>query len=283
MAQAVEVRRYDSLSAFEDRALSFLLARESEHNLFLGICHGIRTGRYADFYLATAEREAKIVAAAFRTPPFNLGLSHVDDPDAIASIADDVRTVYDALPGVLAARADAHAFAKLWDRRYEVAVEQRIYETSHVVPPQVVHGEMRNATMDDLDLVTDWFRHFNDDTLSPALTARLGDPAVLAEWRLSGAGGPLVLWCVDGDPVSMAGAGGPTPNGIRVNAVYTPPAQRRKGYASACVAALTRRLLNEGRRYCFLYTDLSNPTSNAIYQKIGYRPVCDVDEIRFTG
>jgi uncharacterized protein len=61
--------------------------------------------------------------------------------------------------------------------------------------------------------------------------------------------------------------------------VYTPPALCRRGYASACVAALSARLLTEGRRLCFLYTDLANPTSNAIYQKIGYRPVYDIDDI----
>lgn len=85
----------------------------------------------------------------------------------------------------------------------------------------------------------------------------------------------------DGQPVSLAGYSGPTPHGIRVGPVYTPPAQRGKGYASACVAALSRLLLDGGRAYCFLFTDMGNPTSNPIYQAIGYRPVCDVDEYRF--
>ncbi|MGH2521912.1 MAG: GNAT family N-acetyltransferase [Anaerolineales bacterium] len=85
----------------------------------------------------------------------------------------------------------------------------------------------------------------------------------------------------DPHPVSMAGYGGPTPNGIRVGPVYTPPEQRRKGYASACVAALSQLMLDRGRKYCFLFTDLANPTSNHIYQQIGYEPVCDVDEYKF--
>ena len=74
---------------------------------------------------------------------------------------------------------------------------------------------------------------------------------------------------------------GPTPNGVRVTLVYTPPAVRGHGYASSCVAALSALLLASGRKYCFLFTDLANPTSNSIYTKIGYRPVCDVDEYRF--
>jgi predicted GNAT family acetyltransferase len=80
----------------------------------------------------------------------------------------------------------------------------------------------------------------------------------------------------------MAAHTGPTPNGVRVGAVYTPPELRGRGYASACTAAVTQRLLADGRRFCFLFTDLSNPTSNSIYQKIGYRPVCDVDQYRFS-
>ena len=72
----------------------------------------------------------------------------------------------------------------------------------------------------------------------------------------------------------------PTQHGIGVGGVYTPPELRRRGYASSCVAALSQRLLDAGFEYCTLYTDLSNPTSNDIYQQIGYRPVGDVQEIK---
>ena len=90
----------------------------------------------------------------------------------------------------------------------------------------------------------------------------------------------MYLWA-DGEPVAMAGTSGQTPNGARVGPVYTPPALRGRGYASACTAALSQLLLDEGRRFCFLYTDLSNPTSNKIYQAIGYRPVCNADMYTF--
>jgi predicted GNAT family acetyltransferase len=79
----------------------------------------------------------------------------------------------------------------------------------------------------------------------------------------------------------MAGYTGSTPNGIRVTAVYTPPERRNRGYASACVAALSQMRLEGGRRFCFLFTDLANPTPNRIYQQIGYRAVCDMDEFTF--
>ena len=87
-----------------------------------------------------------------------------------------------------------------------------------------------------------------------------------------------VIW-EDGKPVSMGGYGGLTPNGIRVGPIYTPPELRRRGYGTALTAAITRMLLEGGRRFCFLFTDLANPTSNSIYQRIGYRPVTDVDQL----
>jgi predicted GNAT family acetyltransferase len=92
--------------------------------------------------------------------------------------------------------------------------------------------------------------------------------------------GGLVFW-EDGETVSFAGYGGLTPNGIRIGPVYTPPELRGRGYGSALTAALTQQLLDGGRRFCFLFTDLANPTSNSIYQRIGYRPVSDVDAWAF--
>jgi len=93
----------------------------------------------------------------------------------------------------------------------------------------------------------------------------------------------LFLWeDGPGRPVSLAGCAGRTPNGIRIGPVYTPTELRGRGYASALTAALTQALLDGGRRFCFLFVDVANPTSNRIYERIGYRPVTEVDEWRFS-
>jgi len=97
--------------------------------------------------------------------------------------------------------------------------------------------------------------------------------------RLEAEQAGVSLW-EDGRPVSLASFGNPTPNGIRIGPVYTPPEYRRRGYASALVAELSERLL-AGRRFCFLFTDLANPTANRIYEQIGYRRVCEAAEIVF--
>ncbi len=259
--------------------MPFLIAREAEHNLFLGICSQIRSGRYTDAYLATVERESAIVAAAWRTPPHNLGLSLIDEPDAVPLIAEDARAAFDSLPGVVGPKAEARLFSECWSEiagsRFDIHMEQRIYRATSASVPDDIPGRMLGAKGEDRSLLTEWIQAFNNEVGGIMSTAEDAVDHRLAE-------GGLVLWW-DGDrPVSLAGFGGPTPNGIRVGPVYTPPELRGRGYATACVAVLTQQLLDSGRRFVFLFTDLANPTSNSIYQKIGYEPVCDVDQYSFS-
>ena len=91
----------------------------------------------------------------------------------------------------------------------------------------------------------------------------------------------MSLWDVAGWPVSITGYSGHTRHGMRVGPVYTPPEDRGHGYASALVAGVTQGLLDAGRDWVSLYTDRSNPTSNHIYQEIGYEPVHDADQYEF--
>ena len=97
--------------------------------------------------------------------------------------------------------------------------------------------------------------------------------------RLAGGAEGFSLWEADGRPVSLVCFGGPTPTGIRIGPVYTPPEHRGHGYASALTAEVSAQQLAGGRSFCFLYTDLGNPTSNAIYMRIGYERVCDSREV----
>jgi hypothetical protein len=157
-------------------------------------------------------------------------------------------------------------------------MHERIYQLRTVIPPRDPGGRMRVARPTDLDLVAEWFYAFGVEAQPHLVSSRDGARANADGWVGRGA---LRIWEDGGSAVSMAGASGPTPHGIRVGAVYTPPERRRRGYASALVAALSQEQLDAGKRFCFLYTDLANPTSNKIYQDIGYEPVGDVDEYNF--
>ncbi|MEJ2447862.1 MAG: GNAT family N-acetyltransferase, partial [Anaerolineales bacterium] len=162
-----------------------------------------------------------------------------------------------------------------------LAVAMRIYKLETVQPVSGVPGKARPADKTDRDLLLDWYAGFQRDATNtepdPSHVRHVVRTYLEADPSLRG----MMIWEAGGKPVSMAGYSGPTPHGIRIGAVYTPPDQRQKGYASACTAHLSQQLLDEGYEFCFLFTDLQNPTSNHIYQQIGYRPVCDVDRYLF--
>ena len=273
------VVRHEDAASFLERAEEWLLRDEAEHNLILGITGALRGGSTAyepPYYLATIERGDEIVGCAFRTPPYKLGITRMP-LDAVRAVVRDVADAYDTLPSVLGPEMEARAFADGWSARTgtvpRLGMRNRIYQIDRVADDLPhVSGAMRTAGAADLDLVVHWMDGFHEDVRMPN---RLTERAYRERIAQRG----IVLWEDGGAPVSLAGSTGRTRHGIRVGPVYTPPAFRRRGYGTACVAALSRHLLASGRRFCFLYTDLENPTSNSIYQRIGYRPVCDIIDV----
>jgi hypothetical protein len=172
-------------------------------------------------------------------------------------------------------RAFADTFSKISGKRSRIQFEHRAFELKEVIHPASSEGQLRRATLDDLELVTSWTYAFVREALyeddlpgaRPRATRRIEAKE-------------LYLWVV-GTPVSMAGSARPTRNTVAVNMVYTPPENRGNGYASACVAVLSQKLLDSGYKSCVLFTDLANPTSNKIYQAIGYKPLADFTAYEF--
>lgn len=287
----MNVIRFTEPRAFIQHAGRFLLAREAEHNLILGLAAELEHNLFvwgSQPYMVVAEDAGRVAGAALMTPPHNLILSRIEDDAALHAIAADVATFKAALPGVLAASAQAVRFAEIWcaprGLRPQRNVAERIFQLTAVRPPRAVPGNMRAANEADRALLVAWLAAFHAEATPHNAGGTTEETAAQTEqaadrW-FSSPSRTMYLWD-DGGPVSLAGTGGPTPHGIRIGPVYTPPAQRQRGYASALVAAASQRQLDAGRAFCFLYTDLSNPTSNHIYQEIGYQPVVDVDEIRF--
>src|SRR5262249_59603573 len=128
------------------------------------------------------------------------------------------------------------------------------------------------------DLMVRWLAEFAAEALGP--NERMDAPAWVESFYTTPSRGAY-LWEDRGVPVSLVAYGNPTAHGIRIGPVYTPPEHRGHGYASACLAMLSQHLLESGRRFCFLFTDLANATSNHIYQAVGYNPVDDVDVYTF--
>ncbi len=220
-------------------------------------------------------RVAGVVGCVFMyTPEFPVLLSsHMSGP-AAAELAGDLAAAGHQVPGINGAQEAADAFAAAWaDRTGDAITAQRrmrLFRLGELTrPAPEPEGTARLATERDRDLLAEWF---------DAFTREVGDPprhdsrAVVDE-RL-GYGG-ITVWEDGGVPVSVAGRTRTVAGMVRVAPVYTPPELRGRGYAGAATAAVSRAALDVGVRDVVLYTDLANPTSNALYHRLGYRPVED--------
>jgi GNAT superfamily N-acetyltransferase len=232
-------------------------------------------------YLVASRQQDEISALAFRSDFPKMGLSTAVQIDAFDEIAARVREDMPNLPCVIGPEQEARRFVRAWlrpgDPEPTLGVGQRIYQLHQVVPHGPVRGTLRPADESELLLLVTWTSHFNEELHMPAQqTGQQLQVAVLRQLRQ----GSLFIW-QDQEPVCLVGAGGPTRLVARIGPVYTPPERRRQGYAGAAVAAASQLMLDRGHPVCCLYTDTSNPTSNHIYQEVGYRSVRDVEEYWF--
>lgn len=217
-----------------------------------------------------------VEAACLQTPPFPLVLS-AGPADAFGELAATLAGTGRTLPGVNAAEPGAAEFAARWQRQAGVAAavhqRNRLYRLRALLPPQPAPpGRPRPATAADRDLVAGWLARFDAEagSLAERDTAEQATAATRTIER-----GTLVIWEDSGAPVSMAGASRQVAGMARVGPVYTPPALRRRGYAGGATAAVTQAALDAGAGEVLLFTDLANPVSNSLYQRLGYEPVED--------
>lgn len=286
----MRIKQFSSVDEFASLTGPVLEAAEAENNLPLGLVSAIRSGEYRErapffavVYDGAAPSSESIVAVALRTPPFPVVIPltpGAGSPEAARLLAAELHRVFGAEIGGF--NADARigpSYVQAWEELTGVGatvhMKLRVFRCAAVKPPAGVAGVGRSATPRDRDvletMITGFYRDAVPDEYDPKTVEKFVERNLNPHPGQRG----LLLWDVDGEVVSMAVYKGATPRGIRITAVYTPPEHRSHGYASACVAELTGRLLQQGREFCFLFTDLSNPTSNKIYRQIGYEPVSD--------
>jgi ribosomal protein S18 acetylase RimI-like enzyme len=258
----------------------WLLQSEAENNLILGIaqqhCGTDANTSDGGQYWASVRHDGATVGCAFRTPPHPISLTQMPS-DGISALIHDVAEVYDTLPGVGGPAEPARSFAEIWAQRHRLEWRVRFHLRIHRLervryPKSAPGGKLRQPKSSELPLVQRWTVGFVDDTGIVHRPEEFAD--LLAQ------SGQLYFWD-DNGPRCMVAAARATPNGTTINAVYTPPADRGRGYASIAVATLSQQLLADGKKFCCLYTDLANRTSNSIYRRLGYQPVSDAVEIEF--
>jgi predicted GNAT family acetyltransferase len=280
----MEVERVDGAAEYTDLVQPLLGRETARHNLILGILDVLRRrpDSYQGFHLWAVRDGDRVVGAAIQTPPYNLALARPIDEASLRPLAAAIHGAGVRLPGVVGGRPEAERFAEAWidlaGGTTATITRQGIYELTAVREDGRAEGTPRVATDADLDLLAGW----NEAFIAEAVPGFTGDLASRARRvRSTIEDGGYWIWQIDGRPVAMTGTAPAPPDGIRVGPVYTLPAERGHGYATALVAHLSRAALEGGRRACYLHTDLANATSNAIYQRIGYDRVCDAIDLRF--
>ncbi|MFF2612445.1 GNAT family N-acetyltransferase [Kitasatospora sp. NPDC058046] len=270
-----------SLDEFRDQAGAFLAARPAENTVLLTIAHRLAEsgltvfGEPPVFGWWRAEQGGPVAGAFLQTPPFAPRLSFMSPATAaelatgLAAAGAGFTTVAGVGGGAEAVRAFAAAWTAATGTEQSVRVDERLYRLGELTdPPRPPAGRHRLAGPADRELAIRWYQEFLAE-----VEVELPDVPRAVDERT--ANGCLHLWEDDGRPVALAGSSPVLAGMSRIGPVYTPAESRGHGYGTAVTAAVSAHLLAHGATEVLLYTDLANPTSNSIYQQIGYLSVED--------
>jgi GNAT superfamily N-acetyltransferase len=270
-----EVKTSEDASLVLSEAETFLNRTPAEHNLVLTLLHERARHQEPGRYW-TVLADDQVVGLALQSPPTVPAVLTEIPLDSIEKLAETMAADRPNLPGVFSEAAIAARFTGCWAEKLKIPVAPveavRLYRLTVLHPPPAASGSARIATNADFELILSWLDGFKRDT--GAITA----PPDAMRRRIEA--GLIWIW-EDGKPVSMASTTTPLAGTVRVGLVYTPPENRRRGYAASCVAEISRATLDAGVLQCVLFTQLSNPRSNAIYRRLGYEPVIELLRYQF--
>lgn len=280
----MKFQRYENAKKFARIATPFLEKNEDKFSLFLGVLQAINDGKYEEPYMATIEEEGDLLALFQMTPPHPANIIFVNENRMEECIDLSINElIRQAIPinSIISVKEWAYAFAQKWQEKtgqsFSVLMDQGLYRLDQIDESlEKSPGSWRYATNDDASLIEKWYSQFEEDT------GLLNTAPVEINKRVKAMldAKEAFLWENEGQIVSMMKKARPTANGVTVSLVFTPKEERKKGYARTMVAAGSKELLKEFQ-FCVLYTDMLNPTSNKIYQEIGYKKLRDSVHLGF--
>jgi len=287
----MKFKQYTDVHEFYKDTYDVLMLHESQNTIALGNlkigCDGLDKTEWRDpanWFMATVSDSKGIQLTALMTPPHNIFLYATNNKININTINCLIEGLNEIdLPGVITEKSLAIAFAEEYSKRknltFKTTMDLRIHELTKVNPDIPIIGTVRLLSEKDMPFFPFWFEAFHAAEIFGKTEMNIPQESEKYLYRIS-TNKQYVLE-VDNIPVSMAGFTKDTNNLTCVSFVYTPVYYRKKGYATSIVAQLSQIALDKGFTKCVLYTDLENPTSNSIYQKIGYKPVCDSLILKF--
>ena len=282
--ERMEFVQYERAEKFFDAVEKEIIEQEDVFSLFLGVLGAIKQGKYENPFMATVEEQGNVLAIMQMTPPHPLNVIIVDESRTDELIKFIVRQLIKHridIPGIVSIKLWATAFADQWEKakggKQRLLMKQGIYRLDEINDTlETSQGHWRLARNEDCPLIEKWFSLFEEDTHLPK-----SPPEVVKERVASFiAGKEIFLWENEGKVVSMMKKARPTKNSVTVSLVFTPKEERKKGYARTMVMHGSEELLKD-YQFCVLYTDMLNPTSNKIYQEIGYKKIADSVHIGF--
>jgi predicted GNAT family acetyltransferase len=267
------VEQTDDAGEAWSRAGPFLRSRPVEHNLALAILDQRRAHAEPGRYWSVVSEDGEVVGFALLSPLDFYALVTSLPAPAAPALVDAVATEIPALRGVNGEACAVAAFGGQWSERVGGTVApleaHRLYRLDRPPPAPERTGTLRPATGDDQELLVSWAQAFEIEIG----LAFPGDIAEATRQRISAGG----LWVWDGGgPVSAVGITAAIAGVSRIHFVYTPRELRRRGYASACVAAVSSQALDGEAQTCVLYAQLGNATATGVYRTLGYRGAMEV-------
>jgi predicted GNAT family acetyltransferase len=281
-----KISSFNTAAEFLEYTQAALEVDEAENSLILGVCLRLKNQPAAGagkLCLKTIEDEHGLALAAMMTPPHNLSITgHAIDLDcSMGILAGELKSEEWMIPGVQAPTPIARMFAKKWAEKtgtsFHLSGHLHLFELRQPPsPPSSGQAQLRPAGQQEQALIARWCYEF---LLEIFKSADVAEARQMAEQHIQS--GEVFVWEDQGQVVSMAIKNRPTRRSIAISYVYTPPEQRSKGYATACVGELSRQLLHSGWGFCTLFVDVNNLPAYRAYQKIGYRLVSDYEEYQF--
>jgi RimJ/RimL family protein N-acetyltransferase len=278
---ALQLTVYEDAARFVAAADAFLRAAEAENNIIAGLAARMAAAPNDDdagSYFATVSDGSKVVAAAFHGESGGILLTAAPHA-AVKLIAENLGERGRKPKHLVGPLAPCESFARAWRERtgqaHVLRFHLRHFELAESPAPSTARGRLRAPETSEHSLVIDWQGAFIEEIALPDILPRARRNLMQRIER-----GLVRVWD-DGGVVAFTAFGEVAATTARIAPVYTPRRFRGRGYASAMVGELSRELFASGKRAIFLTTDVANPTSNSIYQRIGYRPVADHFQFEF--
>ena len=271
----ISFKKYENAADFLAATESLLLQKEAEYNLLLGICDMLKddTNQENKYQYISTYQNSDLIAAIFIGPK-SVVLTSLEEP-IIKNVVNFIKEQNIHVPGVVGPSITSEAFARIWVSTANVSdklnMGQKIYRLDTVNLINKSKGQLILADEFHVNLVSQWCNDFTAESL-PNETVSIEKTIVMMTGRIKQK--EIYIWLDENNnPVSMNSVGRSTKNGICISLVYTPKHLRGLGYASSLVAEASQAMLDLGKKFCVLYTNAANPTSNKIYQNIGYSEI----------